>query len=319
MDNIYLIVTDSYRLMSDEIKGIVNDNKYISFDMSYNTIDELLEEISYFSLFDDEKFVVVKNANIFNSKKKSNDEDKTSKDEDKLLLYLDDPNPKVTLIFGVYDKIDGKKKICKLIKDKYHYIEKINLSYKDISSLANDYLRKYKYKISSDTLYYIYSNSLSKFDLVMGELDKIMLYYNHPCQIELSDVKNIMATNLEESNFKFIDSLMAKDIKSCFKIYDDLMMQKVQPVMLIAMIAKEIRNTLLALMLRDKVSKNDLMKELDLHYDFQINKVLNNSFRYKKKELEDYLVQLYNYDLKIKTGKINAKRAGELIILMICN
>ena len=38
---------------------------------------------------------------------------------------------------------------------------------------------------------------------------------------------------------------MNKNIKESFKIYEDLKIQKVEPIMLLSMIAKEIRNTLL--------------------------------------------------------------------------
>ena len=145
-----------------------------------------------------------------------------------------------------------------------------------------------------------------------------MLYYNKPCSIDLKDVKQIVARNLEDNNFKFIDCIMKKDIKNSFKIYDDLLLQRVEPIMLLSMLAKEIRNTLLVKKLLEKNNKRDIMNILGIKFDFQIDKLINNSYSYKEKELEDLLVYLCDLDYSIKIGKVTNKMALNLFILNIC-
>ena len=82
-------------------------------------LDDVIEEASYFSLFDEAKYMVVKNANVFMaSKRKKKDEEDTddakiSKKDEKLLQYLENPNTNTILIFTVYGKVDSKKKINK--------------------------------------------------------------------------------------------------------------------------------------------------------------------------------------------------------------
>src|SRR5690625_3311254 len=99
MDNIYLISSSSFRLMEEEIEKIVKGNKYSTFDLNTVLLDEVLEEAAYFSLFDEKKYMVVKNANIFgSSKRKSVDEENVSKKDEKLLKYLEDPNYNTILI-----------------------------------------------------------------------------------------------------------------------------------------------------------------------------------------------------------------------------
>lgn len=319
MDNIYLISSSSFRLMEEEIEKIVKGNKYSTFDLNTVLLDEVLEEAAYFSLFDEKKYMVVKNANIFgSSKRKSVDEENVSKKDEKLLKYLEDPNYSTILIFTINGKIDSKKKICKIIKDKYHFIQIDDLKAKEIMSMVDKSFKNDGYKCDSSIIYSIIESCQNNYDLTMNEVDKIKLYYNHGCVVKKEDVLNITSRIIEDNNFKFIDTIMRKNIKEAFKIFDDLMIQKVEPIMLMSMLAKEIRNTLLVKkMIREK-DKKEMMKVLGINYDFMIDKLINNSYSFKEKELESFLVDLCDLDYKIKSGRISNKLALEMFIMEVC-
>ena len=324
MDNVYLISSNSIRLMEEELKKIIKNNPCTSFDLNAVDLDEILEEAAYFSLFDDKKYMVVKNAFIFGASKRKNkndvdDSDTVSKKDEKLIKYLETPNSNTILIFMLNGKADTKKKICKIIKDKYKFIQIDDLKPKEIFSKIDKSLKEDGYKIDSNTGYYIINNSLNNYDLVMNEIEKIKLYYGKGCNVKYDDVVNIVSKNIEDNNFKFIDAILSKDIKESFKIFDDLMIQKVEPIMLISMIAKEIRNMLLIKKMMHLKNKKEMMVILGLKFDFQIDKLINNSYSYKEKQLEEYLVLLCDLDHKIKKGKIRNKLALEMFIMKVCN
>ena len=44
MDSVYLISSDSIRLIDEEIAKIVKDNVYETFDLNFVSIDEILEQ-----------------------------------------------------------------------------------------------------------------------------------------------------------------------------------------------------------------------------------------------------------------------------------
>lgn len=319
MDSVYLISANSYRLLEDELSKIIKNNPYTSFDLNAVAIDDVLEEALYFSLFDEKKYIVVKNANIFgSSKKKSSGEETKSKKDNKLIKYLEEPNVNTVLIFVINGKIDGKKNICKIIKDRYKLIQLDDLKPKEIVSRLEKCFKEDGYKIDTNTAYYIVNNSQNNYDLVMNEVDKIKLYYGKGCNVKMNDVSNILSHNIEDNNFKFIDTVISKDIKESFKIFDDLMIQKVEPIMLMSMLAKEIRNTLLVKKMIKNKTKKEMMSIIGINYDFQIDKLINNSYSFKEKQLEDYLVLLCDLDYKIKRGKISNKLALEMFILNIC-
>ena len=323
MDNVYLISSNSFHLMEDELKKILKDNPYTSFDLNAVELDEVLEEAAYFSLFDDKKYMVVKNADIFGtSKRKSRDEnveeETVSKKDEKLLKYLEAPNSNTVLIFTINGKVDSKKKICKIIKDRYKFIQIDDLKPKEIYLKIEKMLKEDGYKIDSNTCYYIINNALNNYDLAINEVEKIKLYYGKGCNVKYDDVVNIVSKNIEDNNFKFIDTVISKDIKESFKIFDDLMIQKTEPIMLMSMLAKEIRNMLLIKKMMNKKSKKEMMNILGLKFDFQMDKLINNSYSYKEQQLESYLILLSDLDYKIKRGKISNKLALEMFIMKIC-
>ena len=101
---IYLITGESYLLINEKINEIVKDSKNVSvFDLGCNTLDDVIIEAGYYSMFDEEKFIIVKNANFFNSAKLK------ESDEKSLLKLLENPNNKTTIIFVCMEKVDSQK------------------------------------------------------------------------------------------------------------------------------------------------------------------------------------------------------------------
>ena len=337
MKNIYLITSTSFHLMEEEIKKIVEDNQYNSFDLNICDLQDIIEEASYISIFNEKKYIVVKNSNIFAPTNIRNKEAKeiiekmekeipvteeemelVSKylDKDKSLLnYLDSPNTNTILIFTYYGKPDSKKKIYKKIKEDYTYIDIKEPDIKTLRTIIDKKAKESGFKMDYDTISYIMQSCQNKYDLCINELEKIRLYYLKGCNVNLKDVKNIVCSNIEDNNFKFIDAVLNKDIKQSFKIYDDLMIQKIEPIMLLSMFAKEIRNMLIALKVRDKKKLTEIF---NFKTEYQLNKVLDRCFKYKEKELENLLIYLCDLDYKIKRGKISNKLALQMFILKIC-
>ena len=318
-DNIYLISSSSFRLVDDEIKRVIGDNNYTSYDFNNIELDEILEEAAYISLFLEKKYMVVRNASIFcSSKSKDKESKKSSKDSEKLLNYLEEPNPNTIIIFIINGKVDSKKIIVIIIKDKYNLIEIRELKPKEIITLSDKNLKKDGYKSDYDTLAYIVNCCHNNYDLVYNELAKIKLYYGSNKVVKFDDVTNIVSRNILDNNFKFIDAIVGKNIKEAFKYYDDFMIQKVEPIMILSMLAKEYRNILLVKKMINRYSKRELMQQLGINYDFQMDKLINNSYSYKEEKLEEILVYLCDLDYKIKSGKVSNKLGLQLFILKCC-
>ncbi len=328
MKSVYLISSTSYHLLQKEINKIVKDNKYVSFDLNYDLLEDVIEEANYYSLFDDKKYIVVKNASIFCAKKrKSKTDDEKNDDEveeivkpneELLIKYLESPNPNTILIFSVNGNASTAKKITKIINDKYEYITVSVPKSRDIHDDLKKHFKENGFEVDDNIIYYIIDSSLKNYDIAFNEAEKVMLYYKKGCKVLFEDVKNIVSSNIEDNNFAFIDAVLERDVAKAFKIYDDLMIQKVMPNMLIIMLANEIRNILLSGMLKNSKNISEIMKILKIQHEFRVKKFINYSYNYSKSQLEEYLSFIGDVDYKIKTNKLKPKNALQLVILEIC-
>ena len=206
----------------------------------------------------------------------------------------------------------------KVLKEKYEIINIPTLKYYEIENRVEKYFEKEGYKISKDTVKYIVANSLNNYDLVMSEVEKIILYYNEPCYIKKEDVENIISKSINTNNFLFVDALIDGDLDKSLSLLKDLKTMKVEPTILISLIARDIRIMLnIKKLLEQNKREYEILNELNL-MDWQLEKYLKKAFPYKIKELEEWLIKLEELDLKIKSGKLDKYYALELLILDIC-
>ena len=312
--NVYVINSDSYLLINEKINEIIKNSQNITtFDLNINSLEEVIIEANYFSMFDEIKYIIVKNANFFGTDKIKD------KDNDLLIKYLENPSNKTVIIFVSASKLDMRKKITKMVKDKYSLIVIPNLKPYEIENRLKNYFLKENYKVTDDTLKYIVSNSLNNYDIVMGEALKIVLYYNEPTLIKYNDVVSIVAKSLNTNNFLFVDAVVNNDLEKSLSLYQDLKVMKVEPTVLISLLARDFRIMFnIKNMQKEGIQEYEIMNNLGLA-DWQFNKYLNKVFPYKIKELESILTKLANLDLDIKRGKIDRFIGLELFILDMCS
>ena len=291
----YLISAESYRIIDEEIKKIVKDNNYILFNANRCSIKEIIEEASYFSLDNSKKWIVVSNADFFSAGKIS------ESDNELLSKYLEIVNETTNIIFTTLNGIDLRKKIVKSIKNKGVIVNIPKMDKRNINSTLTSYLKNYDYSIDYKTLNYIMDNSYNNLDIMFNELDKIMIYYGFPCTIKYNDVLNIVGEEKTNNNFAFVNAVIEKNLKLSLKILKSLKIYKVEPTVLVVLLAREYRLMYYVKNLYNKMGMGDIMSYLSLA-DWQINKLYTNSSKYSNKELLDNLVKLCTIDLNIKKG-----------------
>ena len=291
----YLISAESFRIIDDEIKKIVKDSNYILFNANRCTVKEIIEEASYFSLDNSKKWIVVSNADFFGAGKIS------ESDNELLSKYLEIVNETTNIIFTTLNGIDLRKKIVKSIKNKGVIVNIPKMDKRNINSTLTNYLKNYDYSIDYKTLNYIMDNSYNNLDIMFNELDKIMIYYGFPCTIKYNDVLNIVGEEKTNNNFAFVNAVIEKNLKLSLKILKSLKIYKVEPTVLVSLLAREYRLMYYVKNLYNKMSMSDIMSYLSLA-DWQINKLYTNSSKYSNKELLDNLVKLCTIDLNIKKG-----------------
>ncbi len=308
----YLISANSYRLIKEEIKKIVKNKNYLVFNMNINTISDLLEEASYYSLDSSDKVIVASNADFFGTKKLED------KDQAALEKYLNNPIKSTTIIFTTLNGIDQRKKICKEFKLNNALVSIDKLDRKGIMALLNKYLDNHSFKADYNSLNYIIENSNDNLDIMYNELDKIMLYYSNYTNIKFSDVKKIVGEKLDNNNFHFVSAVVDKKLDEAIKLFNDLKVYKIEPLSLLILLAREYRLMYFVKNLYKDVGVSGLTKRYNL-MEWQVNKLYNNALNYTQQELLDNLYLLAKTDISIKKGLWDKEIAIYNFLLNVCS
>lgn len=309
--NNYIIISNSSRLTDKRIKELIDyNNETIYFDMLFNKIEEVLEEASYTSLFNDKKNIIVFNAD-FICTGKIND-----KDKEILQNYLKKPNEITTMIFVTKEKFSKKNEIFDILKKDNHVFDLIKEKI-DINSVLINYCKENKFTITKEAIIYLKTNLSNNCDLILGELDKLFLYYGKPSEITLDVVKKNSSNIIEDNNFKFVDLVVARKVEESFKYLKELLIMKVEPLSLFNLLVREFRLMLLYKTIESNNSDfNDYINSYNLK-DWQLDKISRNSYNYKISELKRIMKLLSDYDIKFKSGLVEKSNFLDLLLLEI--
>ena len=301
----YLIASETIyhinKKQEELTKGISN---VVSFNMDEDGIDEVLQEASYFSMFDTKKCIIVKNSKLFLASKNA-DTLKIKEDSEKLLKYLECENNNTMIIFVVNGKVDTKKKIYNTLNEAGNVFLFKQMTKTEMKNELSRMVIDKKFKIEDKSLWYIINNTLGNFDLAVNELNKIFIYYNQPTSILYEDVCNITSHSLENNNFKLIDAIISKNLELSMQLLEDAYTLKVEPSVIIALIYREFKLMLsIKVYEMNKYSYQNILSELNLA-EWQYNKLITNLRNYNIRELKEEIVKLSNIDYEYKSGLIN--------------
>ncbi len=284
--NTYLINCYSIRLLEEEIDKIISGKENI-VTLNYDEvgIDNVLDECAYFSLLNEEKIVIVKNFKINNASKQ-------------LEKYLDNPNLNTRLIL-VVDNLDKRSSIYKKIKDKGTVIEISEISSNDLINKINNYAKKHNIIIDYLAINKLIDYNLANYDLILNEIDKIGIITNKIT----TDIIDEYSSRLNgEDTFNLCDAITSKNYKKINELVDKFILEKMEVVPLVALLAGQYRIIYATKELKD--SNEKIASILNVH-PYRVKLAREKSYLYSKEELKDILLELCNLDKNLKSLNVN--------------
>ena len=307
----YIIKSESFRLLKNKINelldGIDKDN-ITYYDLSIDSIKDIIESANYVSLFNDKKGIVVYNSNIFGTKYEYKDE------LSQLEKYLEHPNDTTTLIF-LTDSISLKKKCVKIIKDKGNLIEINKIDDKHINDEIKKYLDSLGYNIESSAINILVTRCNNSFDITLNELDKLLIIKEDKL-ITKFDIEKYTIDISNVDIFQFVDNVVKKKIDLALKELDNIL-ENIEPAIVFSTIANQYRLILSTKnLIKSGLTERNIADELSIH-PYRIKLAHENAYNYSNQELEDKLLYIGELDKKIKTGELDKFNALKLFLLNI--
>lgn len=311
--NMYLLYGIEKYLIDEKIKDIIKENNLDNLDINrYNLENTLLQDIiddaSTISLFQNKKMIIVDNAYIFATVNKKTLEQNT----DLLIKYIENSNPNTILIFTLLkDKIDTRKKIATLIK-KYGKIEEFN-TINNISKIVIDLFNPYK--IDNKCINLLINRVGNNLSLISSEINKIKIYKDNDYNINEEDIINLTHKNIDMDIFKLIDNILYSKKKEALECLEEMIKYGEEPITITIMLANQIRIMYQSKNLIKKgYSEHEISNILEIH-EYRVKKALEKSRNFTDKKILSKLEELADLDYNIKSGNTDKNIGLELFIL----
>ena len=294
MNNLYFIESDNHIILDKYVKEILKDNKIsieelIRYDLDEVNISNVIMELNTYGLFTNKKIVFASNASFLTTDKSEIDHD-----VDEFIKYVNNPSDNILILSC--RKLDGKKNVSKLVKEKFKIVD-VNINYQDY---VKEKTKGYKFN-SSDIIYFL-SLTTEDIDRINNELDKLLMYKLDDKVITKEDIDLIVVKKIDDNIFDLIEAIIKKDKKRSLTIYNDIVSYGEEIFKILISLSNQIR-----LLLQVKILSNlddlDIADKLNLKNPKQLYFLRQKIINYKKSELVDYLYKLSIMDEELKLGK----------------
>jgi len=146
-----------------------------------------------------------------------------------------------------------------------------------------------------------------------NEISKLLTYVNFARPVELEDVQTLTPAGGEAKVFDMVDAIGQRRGPLAQRELHKLL-ESAEPLYALSMIVRHYRLLLLAReMLNERASEAEISKALGLH-PFPTGKICAQARNFKLGDLEVIYRRLLQYDVEIKTGRIQAEAALDTLV-----
>ncbi len=306
---IFLYGQDSYRSkqkLDEIVLHYKNSGKsglnLVSLDTKDIGFSDFYDNFRVSSMFAEKKLVILKNT--FSSKNFQEDFIKEIKSIESLkdvVLVYEDSDP------------DRRSRLFKILLKECKNQEFVFLSSANLKKWAQDEFKKTAQKINIDALDLLLQyvgNDLWRFSNEIGKLSN----FKKDDTIKKDDIILLVKPRIESDIFKTIDALAAKNKKQALVLLHKHLDGGEVPLYLLSMIAYQFKNLLIVKELAQKgLMYASIVKKSGLH-PFVVKKTYYACSQFSLEELRKIYQHIFQIDSDIKTGKIEAETALDLLV-----
>ena len=301
MNNLNLIIGEDKQLIDYYLQDILkkinyNDEDKITYDMSINTLSDILDEASMISLFSSIKVIIGNNFDI----SKINDNE-----FEYLTKYTLNINKDCYIVL-IASKVDGRSKYYKLIKDKFNIIDTSKSNNKDeLLNYIKNKINENKYKIDYYNIEYLLNKVGNDINNINLELDKLFIYKENDKIINKEDIDLLIIDNIDNIIYEFTNAFIDKNMDKVIKMYHDFKKQNIGADYLISSLSNVLRQVLIIKILSNNGKSNLEISKVIGKKEFYVKKMLERLYQYTEKDICNLITNLSKVDLELKNGESN--------------
>ncbi len=294
MKNIHLIKSDYFSLTNSLIDELLTDYQDINkYDLDEVEINDVINDSSYYGLFNDKKAIIINNVKYFGGKFLYEEETSLLYD------YLSNVDDNYIIIFICNDISDKKEFTTKVVNLGATIHDLSSLSEDELYEFINKYLDNHNIKMEKNSISYLLSRVDNNLDIFISEVDKMSIITNN---ITDDTIDVYSSYNKDDDAMEFKNAITAKNFDKGFTELDKLLKSKDDVISLVGLLAN---NYALMYIVKDCMDNN--LSDDDI---CKLNNIKSGRLYYLKKdlriytkdELKDIIIGLSEVDKKIKTG-----------------
>lgn len=319
LDNVYLItgkeqvfIKEIQKSFKDIMSAEEREMNFSNFDLEEVSIADLINEAISAPFFGEKRLVFAQHPYFLTGEKVKN---VVEQNVDLLLKYIQDPTPSTILvIFASYDKLDARKKIVKQLKKVATVVDAGQMEGSILNRTIKNDLKNAGYEIESVALELLINKTKGNYSLISNQLEKLKLYSLQTKKIDQTAVNELVPQSLEDNVFDLTTQILNKNIYKAEELYNQFLLQKIDPILLVAIIISQLRLLIQIQILAQKgLSEGTIAKNLRLNpyrvkYSYRQAKTLN------RQRLQVMYSDCVNLDYQIKSGQGDKELLFDLFI-----
>lgn len=320
VDPVYLLMGVEHHIFDSTIERLkkalpeIDEASIIRFDLEETPIEVVIEEADTLPFLEDHKLIIAGNASFLSGQDKKRNE--VEHNLTVLEEWLANPSPTATVVFiAPYEKLDGRKRITKKMREMTTVIEAMRLEGNDLLTWVQHEATANGTNITSQTAQTLVSTAGDNLLSLSTEIDKMATYLGGEGEITTDVIEALVARTPEMDVFRLTDAYIAGNISSTVSIYYDLLRNGEEPIMLTSLIAGQIRLMIHVQSLRRKgYQQHQIAKTLHVH-PYRVKLMLENRKLPGESRLLMILNKLAEIDYKLKTTGGKRERLLELFFM----
>lgn len=320
IDPVYLLMGVEHYIFDSTIERIkkalpgMDETSIIRFDLEETPVEVVIEEANTLPFLEEHKLIIANNAMFLSGQDKKRNE--VEHDVGMLEEWLANPSPTATVVFiAPYEKLDGRKRITKKMREMTTVIEAMSLEGNDLLTWVQHEAKANGAHITSHTAQFLVDMAGNHLLALSMEIDKMATYLGGEGEITPTLIEELVPRTPEMDVFRLTDAYLAGNISSTVAIYHDLLRNGEEPIMLTSLIAGQIRLMIHVQSLRRKgYQQQQIAKTLHVH-PYRVKLMLENRRMPGEERLLMVLHKLAEIDYKLKTTGGKRERLLELFFM----
>jgi DNA polymerase-3 subunit delta len=281
------------------------------YDCEETPIELALEDAETLPFFGERKVVLIKNPFFLTAEK---GKEKVEHDLKKLEAYIEQPSPFSVVIFvGLYDKLDERKKITKMLLKTANVFVAQPLNEKELKEWIRGSCR-----IDDEGIEALLKLAGTDLMSLANEIEKLTLFVGDRT-ITAKDVYSLVARSLEQNIFVLIEQVVARDLSAALRTLYDLLRQNEEPIKILALLASQFRLIYqVKELMKTGYGQQQIASMLKVH-PFRVKVAAGYAKGFSENELMEMMNELAEADYLMKSSGMDKQLILELFFMKLQN